>query len=112
MNNSILNDIKKLLGIAPDYTQFDADLIMHINTAIAILRQLGIGPVDGYSIMSASDTWSSLLTEQPALLHEVKTWMGLKVRLIFDPPLNATVINSMEKQINELEWRISIVLNC
>lgn len=112
MENSILNDIKKMLGITSEYTQFDTDLIIDINTAIAILRQLGVGPQDGYSITSSTDTWSSLLVDKPALLELVKTWMYLKVRLMFDPPLNATVINSMNTQISELEWRISVALNC
>lgn len=112
VTNSILNDIKKQLGITDTYTNFDTDLIIHINTAIAILRQLGVGPLDGYSIESANDTWDELLNDRPELLELVKTWMGLKVRLIFDPPLNATVIGCMNNQISELEWRISVALNC
>lgn len=111
MSDSILTSIKKMLGIGEEYEEFDTDIIIDINTTIAILRQLGVGPQNGYSISSKTDKWSDYI-EDMALLELVKTYMYFKVRLMFDPPLNGTVVNSMEKHIDELEWRISVALNC
>lgn len=103
--DSILTSIKKLLGIDESYEQFDADLIMHINSVLAILTQLGVGPKNGFSIDSKEAVWSDFLPDSPRLGF-VKSYMNLKVRLLFDPPVGSAVIESINRQIGELEWRI------
>lgn len=104
---SILNSIKKLLGIAPDYTQFDTDLILHINSVFMILHQLGIGPVDGFRISGSEETWNDYISEDDNL-DAIKTYMHLKVKVVFDPPLNASVMESHKQLISELEWRLNV----
>lgn len=105
--NSILSSIKKLLGIAEEYTNFDQDLIMHINSVLLILNQMGVGPANGYTITDQSSQWSSFLTGDSAKLEFVKSYIYLKVRLLFDPPLSQSVKDSIVSMITELEWRIS-----
>ena len=104
MQESILASIKKLLGITEEYTHFDADIIMHINSVFMILMQLGIGPANGFSITGDSEVWSDFLSDV-AWLESVKSYVYLKVKLLFDPPQSGTVIGSMEKLITEFEWR-------
>lgn len=104
MQESILTSIKKLLGITEEYTHFDADIIMHINSVFMILMQLGIGPTDGFSISDDSAVWSDFLSDV-TWFESVKSYVYLKVKLIFDPPQSGTVIGSMEKLITEFEWR-------
>lgn len=104
--NSILTSIKKLLGITEDYEHFDMDIIIHINTALMTLTQLGIGPSSGYSIKDKSDVWSEFIPSGKNL-ESIKTYVYLKVKLLFDPPLNSAVIESINRQISELESRIN-----
>lgn len=104
---SILNSIKKMIGIDPSYTVFDVDIIMHINSVFAILTQLGVGPSTGYSITDANDTWTDFLDEDPRL-EMVKSFMALKVRLLFDPPSSSTHVEVINQSIKELEWRLNI----
>ena len=98
---SILTSIKKLLGIAEEYEHFDADLIMHINSAFSILTQLGVGPSEGFSIEDEGAVWTDFIPEN---IH-------LKVKLLFDPPLSSAVIESMNRLISELEWRILVAVD-
>ena len=107
MNESILTSIKKLLGITEEYEHFDADIIMHINTVFMVLMQLGVGPVNGFTISDADAVWSDFLTS-PKQLEAVKTYMYLRVRLLFDPPQTANVVQAMENQISELAFRLSV----
>lgn len=107
---SILTSIKKLLGIAEEYEHFDPDIIMHINSVFAILNQLGVGPTGGFRIEGEDAVWLDYL-EDNVLLETVKTYMGLKVRLIFDPPQSSAVIESMNRLISELEWRINVTVD-
>lgn len=107
MDDSILNSIKKILGIDPDYDEFDADIIMHINSAFATLDQLGIGPADGFMIDDDDAVWDDFLLGDTRL-NSVKTYIGLKVRLVFDPPATSFGITAMEKQIAEHEWRLNV----
>lgn len=109
--NSILTSIKKLLMIDEDYEQFDADIIMHINTVLLILTQMGIGPAEGFSITSKEETWNDFLGEDLSKLQMVKTYIGLRVRLIFDPPLSSSVIEVINQTIKELEYRMYITEN-
>lgn len=102
---SILSSVKKMLGIEPEYTQFDADIIMHINTVFSILHQMGIGPEDGFTITDDSATWEDFIGDSNKL-EMVKTYVYFKVRLMFDPPSSSFVLDSMNHQISELEWRL------
>ena len=107
---SILTSIKKLLGISEDYTQFDSDLIMHINTVFLNLTQLGVGPEEGFSIQNENDSWSDFI-DNNAQLQAVKSYMYLKVKLLFDPPLSSSVIESMNRMISELEFRLNVAVD-
>ena len=104
---SILKSIKKMLGIADDQTNFDADLIIHINSVFMTLHQLGVGPSEGYFITDELARWDNFLPEE-ANLNLVKTYMYLKVKLLFDPPLSSSVLDSMERMANEYEWRLKV----
>lgn len=108
MNNipSILTSIKKDCGIAEDYEHFDADIIMHINSAFSILTQVGVGPSNGFSIQDKSAVWTDFIPDN-ATLNMYKTYIFLKIKLIFDPPLSSALLNAMERQINEFEWRLN-----
>ena len=102
---SILTSIKKLLGIDAQYTHFDADLVMHINTVLMILTQMGVGPSDGFTIEDDSTTWNEFIPDMKNF-EAVKTYIHLKVKLIFDPPTSSAVIESINRMISELEWRL------
>lgn len=107
MEDSILRSTKKILGIDPDYTVFDLDIITHINTAFSTLNQLGVGPVNGFAIEDDSAVWSDYIVDQ-LKFNAVKTYVHLRVRLIFDPPTTSYLINAFEKQVEQLEWRLNI----
>lgn len=104
--DSILTSIKKLLMISADDTSFDMDIIMHINSVLSILNQLGVGPDSGFMITDSSATWQQLLGTYPNL-ETVRSYIYLKVKLLFDPPLSSAVIESTNRVIGELEWRIN-----
>lgn len=106
MSDSILVSTKKILGLSPDYTAFDLDIITHINTAFLSLNQMGIGPSNGFMITDANAEWSDFIGDD-LNLNSVKTYLYLKVRLVFDPPNNTFLINALQEQIKELEWRLS-----
>lgn len=108
--DSILTSIKKLLGIEEEYTQFDEDIIMHINTVFLNLTQLGVGPTEGFSIEDDVADWEDFI-EDNAQLQAVKTYIYLKVKLVFDPPLSSSVIESMNRTIAELEWRLNAAVD-
>ena len=105
MEESILNTIKVLVGVDENYTAFDTDIITGINTALATLHELGVGPTNGLQIVDASTLWSEFV-ESSTLLGLCKQYISLKTRLIFDPPTNSTVIENINGSIRELEWRI------
>lgn len=107
MDESILTSIKKLLGIAKEYDSFDTDIIIHINSVFTILNQLGVGPSEGFKIKNAEDKWSSFIKDEDKL-DAVKTYMYLKVKLVFDPPLGSAVMEANKQLINELEWRLTV----
>lgn len=104
---SILTSIKKLLGITEEYKHFDADLIMHINTVFLVLTQLGVGPSEGFMIEDDSAFWEDFL-EDPTQMQAVKSYMYLKVKLLFDPPLSSAAMESMNRMIAEYEWRLNV----
>ena len=108
--DSILISIKKLLGITEDYQQFDQDLMIHINSVFSILTQLGVGPEKGFSIKDENAVWSDFIQEEPRL-ESIKSYVYLKVKLLFDPPLGSAVIESTNRLIRELEWRINVTVD-
>lgn len=106
-DNSILNSIKSLLGIDKDDTSFDTDIIIHINSVFAILTQLGVGPEKGFAIVDKDDTWDDFVDESYVHLMSMKSYMFMKVKLLFDPP-SGPAIASFEKLISEFEWRLNV----
>lgn len=106
MSESILTSIKKLLGIADEYTHFDTDIIIHINTAFSVLHQLGVGPDIPFIITGENETWDQFIQDNDKL-HMVKTYIYLKVRLVFDPPTNSAAMDAFKKQCDEYEWRLN-----
>lgn len=105
--DSILNSVKKILGLAEDYTAYDVDVLMHINAAFSVVNQLGVGPEEGFFIENATPVWDDL--GLPAnQLHLLKTYIYLKARMLFDPPTTSFHIKAMEDQVRELEWRLNV----
>lgn len=109
--DSILVSVKKLLGIAEEYKEFDPDIIMCINSVFTILAQLGVGPSSGFSIHDDSSTWNDFMseTENGEKVEAVKNYIALKVRLMFDPPTSSTVLQSVNNMVSELEWRLNVL---
>lgn len=105
--DSILTSVKKMLGITEEYTHFDADLVMHINSVLTILSQLGVGPSGGFSIADAGAVWIDFIPEG-SNLELVKSYMFQKVKLLFDPPLSSSVAEAMNRSIGEFEWRLQV----
>lgn len=107
MNDSIFTTIKSLLDIHDDDDSFDADILTFINTAFYSLRQIGVGPRNGFVIDGPDQTWSDF-SEDQSLISEVKTYIQQKVRLLFDPPNNAFLVSAIQDNIKELEFRLNI----
>lgn len=107
METSILTSVKKVLGIDAAYTAFDEDVIMHINAAFATLLQLGIGPENGFMIYDAVPEWDDFIAPS-ADQNASKTYVYLKVRLLFDPPGTSFLLDAIRRQIEELEWRLNV----
>lgn len=107
MAQSILVSTKKMVGLAESDPSFDIDVMMHINTVLSVLTQVGIGPEEGFMIEGSDETWDAFVGADKRL-NLVKTYVSLRVRLLFDPPATSFVIQSMEKQIAELEWRLNV----
>jgi hypothetical protein len=106
MPDSILNTTKKALGLEADYTPFDSEIIMHINSVFGTLNQLGIGPIEGYAITDASNTWDEVIATD-LRLNGVMSYMYFRVKMLFDPPSTGYVMTAMEKMILEMEWRLN-----
>lgn len=104
---SILTSIKKLLGIGEECNHFDDQIIMHINTVLSILTQVGVGPSSGFSINDASDTWEDFVGDNP-VFNMVKTYVYQKVKMVFDPPTSSAHMEALKESIAELEWRLNI----
>ena len=105
-NESILTSVKKMLGIQEDYEHFDPEIIAHINSVFLILNQLGIGPDKPFTIENKMDFWDDFLPEGEIEL--VKTYIYQRVRLMFDPPASSFVLDSINKQIAEFEFRMNV----
>ncbi len=105
--DSILDVTKRLCGIDdPEDTSYDLEIITHINTVFFVLRALGVGPANGFSITSNTATWTEFVGEED--IHAVRTYMGLKVRMLFDPPATGPATQAMERQAAHLEWLLNI----
>lgn len=104
--DSILTQIKKLLGLEEDYTAFDTDIRIHINSALSTLHQLGVGPSEGFSIQGDEESWG-LLTLEETHIEAVRSYVYLRVRLLFDPPPHAFLQTAVQEQIKEMEWRLT-----
>lgn len=107
MTDSILDGTKKILGIDSAYDAFDTDVIVHINSVFSTLTQLGIGPVEGFMIEDETSKWEEFIGIDNNL-NAVKTYVYLRVRLLFDPPTNSFLVASLNEQVKELEWRLNV----
>ena len=107
MDDSILNGTKKALGVDASYDVFDHEIIMHINSTFSTLHQLGVGPTVPFVIKDNNDQWDSFIKDNPTVLQSVKTYMQLKVKLLFDPPSSSFALESFRKQAEEFEWRLN-----
>jgi hypothetical protein len=109
MEQSILTSTKKILGIAEDYTVFDLDITTQINSAFSTLTQLGVGPAAGFMIEDASSVWKDFIdVDTDPQYNSVKSYVFLRVRQLFDPPSTSYLISAVERQIQELEWRLNV----
>jgi len=110
MEQSILKSTKKILGIAADYTVFDPDIVTHINTAFFNLTQLGVGPIGGFVIEDENAVWADFFADDAEAdkLQSIKSYIYLKVRALFDPPTTSYLIEAVNNQITELEWRLNV----
>lgn len=108
--DSILDSVKKDLGIVPDYNFFDPDIIMGINSALSILNQLGVGPSEGFSIKDDTATWQDFIPNDPHL-EMVKTYVSKKTKQFFDPPTTGPISEAHERILKEMEWRINIAVD-
>ena len=106
--SSILQTIKKMLGISEDQTNFDTDIIIHINSVLMTLTQLGVGPSEGFVIHDDYSSWDDFIPVDDKNFELVKSYMYLKVKLLFDPPLSSSVLSAMERSISEFEWRLNV----
>ena len=105
MEESILNTIKKMLGIQADYTPFDTDILVYINSAMMVLQQIGVGPENGFRVSGPNETWNGFLSDEK-FYDGVKTYIYLSVKVLFDPPGNSFVMDAMKTLKEELEWRL------
>ena len=111
MENSILKSTKKILGLAEDYTAFDHEIVVHINSVFSDLEQLGIGPEGGYAIDDqGTEEWEAYVTPDVTelLLNSVRTYMFLRVKALFDPPSTGYLVEATNKQIEKAEWRLNV----
>lgn len=110
MDTSILYSIKTFLGLTIDNCAFDAQIIIYINMALNILRQLGVGEEDGdiVRITGMEEVWSEFIGSQEQYLEMTKSYVGLSTRLLFDPPTNSFIVSAIQSSLNELLWRISV----
>jgi hypothetical protein len=109
MSDSILTSIKKNLGVPEDYEVFDPDIILYINSAFATLNELGVGPAEGFMIEDKAAVWTTYLGTDPRL-NSVKTYIQLRVRMLFDPPQTSYLVEAMKEQILQHEWRLNVVM--
>lgn len=106
---SILNSVKKDIGIVSDYDHFDPEIITAINTAFSALNQLGVGPSSGFSISDDTTEWSDYISDPDSpTLGFVKTYVSKKAKMLFDPPTSSALMEAMKENLKELEFRINV----
>lgn len=108
--SSILASTKAALGMTEDYKAFDQQIIMHINSIFSILQQMGVGPKKGFAIKDDSTFWSDY-TDNELELQMVQSYMYCRVRILFDPPMNASLLDALKTQYQELEWRLNVAVD-
>lgn len=106
MGNGILESVKKLIGIAHDYTSFDEDILVFINSSITVLKQLGVNIEPTYHVEGYDATWDDFPDDQTRSL--IKEYIFLKSKVVFDPPTSSIVLDAYKQAISELEWRINV----
>ena len=106
VNDSILTSIKKPIGYTEEQTDFDQDIIMHINKVFFQLRQIGVVPSTGFVVSDKTQNWSDLYPDNPVLIEAVKTYVYDKVKLAFDPPSSSVAVEALKQDTSELEWRL------
>ena len=106
--DSILTSVKKQIGIHEDDDSFDPDIIMAINTVFVILNRVGVGPSKGFSITDKNSIWSDFISDDDVNFEAIKTYVGAKVRFIFDPPTSSVLMQTLKELISELEWTLNI----
>lgn len=111
LSSSIFDTIAKMIGEDPASSDFITDIIVDINTSIAILTQLGVGPRGGFSITGRTETWTDFIGEDNKLLEMAKTYIYSKVRIMFDPPQSSSALEAMKQVCSELEWRINVAVD-
>jgi len=104
--DSILTAVKQMLGLPEEYIPFDETVMMHINSTFLELHQLGVGPKDGFQIVGKEDLWEDFVID-PLLIGYLKTYMFMKVKLIFDPPTTSFLLDAIDRQINQIQWRMT-----
>jgi hypothetical protein len=105
--DSIFVSIKKMLGLEDNYTPFDSDILVHINSALMTLTQLGIGPEEGFIVEDYSTTWGDFLTNK-VMLGAVKNYVYTYVKMLFDAPSNSFVMESLKSKLEEMGWRLKV----
>ena len=108
MTDNILTSIKLDLGITDTQTEYNSQIKSHINTALMILNQNGIGPEEGFMVSTEMETWEDFIGNSPNNLIAVKTYVYLSVKLDFDPPENGSLLAAMQARKTELEWRLNV----
>ena len=106
--DSILTSIKSMLGVQEDYEHFDMDLVIHINSVLMTLTQIGVGPSEGFAIQDKNAKWTDFIGDDEVKLNSVKSFVYLRVKILFDPPASATVLESLKQIANEFEWRLNV----
>ena len=106
--DSILTSTKTLAGISKDCPHFDDQIVAYINSVFFVLKQLGVGPIEGFVITDVSDTWDDFLPDDPVLMEATKAYMAAKVRIKFDPPSNSAHMEALKSDIAEYEWRANV----
>lgn len=108
INVSILTSVKDAIGITEEFTKFNGTIVMHINTALATLTQMGVGPEKGLRVIDETTTWDKFIPTESNEFNSVMTYVTLKVRQIFDPPTSSALMEANERTIKELEWRLNV----
>lgn len=105
---SILITIKQMLGPGAEHEHFDLEIIAHINSVLADLAQMGVGPSEGFLIEDETSTWSDFIGTDTTKFEAVKTYIYLRVKLVFDPPTSSATIAAYQRDIDRWEWRLNL----